>query len=78
MSTRHDDEYAMRQWAVAVFGAAHPGRRPAEQPPVLPNQVAREGSNSGDARPGRNAMRDWVGDLFGTDENARGLHRDWA
>lgn len=84
MSTSSDrDDYAMRQWAAAVFNSALPRRRATDNPPASPNHVAGEGANADLSHApiryvGRNAMRNWVGDLFGTDENARGLHRDGA
>lgn len=83
MSARSgSDDYAMRQWAAALFNRDRPKRISADEPPALPNQVAREGSNPSNVPvryAGRDAVRNWIGDLLGTDENARGLNRDdWA
>lgn len=82
MSGWSRDEYAMRQWVAAVFNSDKPRRASADESPALPNHVAREGSNPANptnSRPrysGRDGVRNWLGDLLGTDENSRGLSSD--
>jgi hypothetical protein len=79
---RSQDDYEMRQWAAALFSSRAPQRNPDDEPHPLPNHVAREGANSSHVpvrHVGRKASLDWIADLLGTDENARGLdNRDWA
>ena len=74
------DDTAARRWVAALFSdAPKPRASAASDEPRLSNHVAREGDNT-TPRPTRSDdVRQFVGDLFGIDENARGLNNsDWA
>lgn len=66
------DDQTMRDFAKRLF--SHPAEPGDPLPPSKPaGYVGSEGDNPS---PPRDPMRDFVSDLFGADDNARGLHRD--
>ncbi|WP_344689530.1 hypothetical protein [Blastococcus jejuensis] len=69
------DDQQMREYARALFsGDGHPRRTPSTPDPKPTGHVASEGGTP--ERPAIDPVRDFVGRLFGIDENARGLNSD--
>lgn len=67
------DDRAMRSFTRSLFGHAAPFE-PSVEPPKPKGYSHREGSVVETTR--REPVRDFVADLFGVDENARGLNSD--